>query len=312
MGENPRGKQTLKPEAVFYTATSGIWQTVWLEPVPEICLDGMKLVPDVDAQGLTLTARVASQAPGFGNRSPRVQAGREVGQSPGRANAPLFLPIPQPQLWSPDSPFLYDLKVILRHGGRESDRVLSYFGMRKVGLKRDSLGRMAIALNDRFIFQSGVLDQGFWPDGIYTAPCDAALRNDLEFVKGGGFNLVRKHLKIEPERWYYWCDKLGLLVWQNMPSAENRSPTARLNFEIELRRMIDSLHNHPSIVQWVLFNAGWGEYDTERLVSAVKRRDPHRLVDDCAGSAHLGDIVDIQTAQSLPRARSQIHNARRC
>lgn len=296
-GEQPRGKQSEKPEGVFYTSTSGIWQTVWLEPVPQVCIDALKLVPDVEAQGLKWSATVASLSDELRVEAVATVAGRAVAQVAGPANSPLFLPIPQPHLWSPEDPFLYGLRVSLKHAGRGVDHVESYFGMRKVALKKDSLGRMAVALNDRLIFQVGVLDQGFWPDGIYTAPSDAALRFDLEFLKQAGFNLVRKHVKVEPQRWYYWCDKLGLLVWQDMPSADNSSANARLNFEIELRRMLEGLYNHPAIIQWILFNEGWGQYDTERLVAEMKQWDPQRLIDDAAGwtDRQVGDIIDTHS-----------------
>jgi hypothetical protein len=183
--------------------------------------------------------------------------------------------------------------------------------MRKVALKKDSLGRMTVALNDHLIFQVGVLDQGFWPDGIYTAPSDAALRFDLEFLKQAGFNLVRKHVKVEPQRWYYWCDKLGLLVWQDMPSADNSSANARLNFEIELRRMIEGLYNHPAIIQWILFNEGWGQYDTERLVAEIKQWDPQRLVDDAAGwtDRQVGDIIDTHSYPEPPTGEPDTQRA---
>lgn len=301
-GEQPRGKQSEKPEGVFYTSTSGIWQTVWLEPVPEVCIDGLKLVPDLEAEGLKLSASVASRSDELEVEAVATAAGERIGQVGGRPNTPLFLPIRQPHLWSPQDPFLYDLRVSLKRGGHEVDHVESYFGMRKVALRKDSLGRMAVALNDRLIFQIGVLDQGFWPDGIYTAPSDAALRFDLEFLKQASFNLVRKHVKVEPQRWYYWCDKLGLLVWQDMPSADNSSANARLNFEIELRRMIEGLYNHPAIIQWILFNEGWGQYDTERLVAEIRQWDPQRLVDDAAGwtDRQVGDIIDTHSYPEPP------------
>src|SRR6185312_11425454 len=167
------------------------------------------------------------------------------------------LPIPTPHLWSPDDPFLYDLQVTLKDGNRVVDTVTSYFGMRKIALKKDEEGKTRIALNDQFTFQMGALDQGFWPDGIYTAPTDEALRFDIETLKRDGFNLARKHVKVEPDRWYYWCDKLGLLVWQDMPSCNNATADGRTHFEAELKRMIQGLRNHPSIVMWVLFNESW-------------------------------------------------------
>jgi hypothetical protein len=301
-GEQPRGKQSEKPEGVFYTSTSGIWQTVWLEPVPQVCIDTLKLVPDLEAQGLKWSAAVASLADDLQVEAIATVDGHQIARVTGSPNSPLFLSLPQPHVWSPEDPFLYALQVSLKRAGREVDRVDSYFGMRKVALKKDSQGRMAIALNDHLIFQVGVLDQGFWPDGIYTAPSDAALRFDLEFLKESGFNLVRKHVKVEPQRWYYWCDKLGLLVWQDMPSADNSSANARLNFEIELRRMIEGLYNHPAIVQWILFNEGWGQYDTERLVAEIKQWDPQRLVDDAAGwtDRQVGDIIDSHSYPEPP------------
>jgi hypothetical protein len=310
-GEQPRGKQSQKPEGVFYTSTSGIWQTVWLEPVPALCIDGLKLQPDLEAQGLKWSAAVASAADDLQVEAIATVDGHPAARVSGLPNSPLFLPIPQPHLWSPEDPFLYGLQVVLKRVGRELDHVDSYFGMRKVSLKKDSAGRMAVALNDRLIFQIGVLDQGFWPDGIYTAPSDAALRYDLEFLKRSGFNLVRKHVKVEPQRWYYWCDKLGLLVWQDMPSADNSSANARLNFEIELRRMIDGLYNHPAIVQWVLFNEGWGQYDTERLVAEIKQWDPQRLVDDAAGwtDRQVGDIIDTHSYPEPPTGEPDTQRA---
>src|SRR5581483_5274883 len=310
-GEQPRGKQSEKPEGVFYTSTSGIWQTVWLEPVPQVCIDALKLVPDLEAQGLKWSAGVASLSDDLQVEAVATVDGRAIAQVSGPPNSPLFLSLPLPHVWSPEDPFLYGLEVSLKQAGREVDRVQSYFGMRKVALKKDSLGRMAIALNDRPIFQVGVLDQGFWPDGIYTAPSDAALRSDLEFLKRCGFNLVRKHVKVEPQRWYYWCDKLGLLVWQDMPSADNSSANARLNFEIELRRMIEGLYNHPAIVQWVLFNEGWGQYDTERLVAEIKQWDPQRLVDDAAGwtDRQVGDIIDSHSYPEPPAGEPDTQRA---
>lgn len=310
-GEQPRGKQSEKPEGIFYTSTSGIWQTVWAEPVPEVCIDGLKLVPDLEAEGLKCGVAVANTADDLEIEAIASVAGQRVARISGPPNSPLFLSIRQPHLWSPEDPFLYDLTISLKRAGRELDRVDSYFGMRKVALKKDALGRMAVALNERIIFQIGVLDQGFWPDGIYTAPSDAALRFDLEFVKQAGFNLVRKHVKVEPQRWYYWCDKLGLLVWQDMPSGDNSSATARLNFEIELRRMIEGLYNHPSIIQWILFNEGWGQYDTERLVADIKQWDPQRLVDNAAGwtDRQVGDIIDTHSYPEPPAGEPDTQRA---
>jgi hypothetical protein len=200
-------------------------------------------------------------------------------------------------LWSPDDPFLYDLRVTLSDGDAKTDTVTSYFGLRKIALRKDDEGVTRIALNDQFTFQIGTLDQGFWPDGIYTAPSDDALRFDIEFLKRAGFNLARKHVKVEPERWYYWCDRLGLLVWQDMPSGNNATPEGRTQFEIELQRMIEGRGNHPALITWVLFNEGWGQYDTERLAAWVKGIDPSRLVDDASGwtDKRAGDLIDVHS-----------------
>jgi Glycosyl hydrolases family 2/Glycosyl hydrolases family 2, sugar binding domain/Glycosyl hydrolases family 2, TIM barrel domain len=296
-GDQPRGKQSRKPEGIFYTSTSGVWQTAWLEPVPEVCLDGLRLTPEITAGGLKIRAAVTSRSDQFEVEAVATLNGKEVGRAAGKPNQTFLLLVSDPHLWTPDDPFLYDLRVTLKDGGRVIDSVTSYFGMRKIGLKKDDQGRTRIALNDRFIFEIGTLDQGFWPDGIYTAPTDEALRFDLQFLKSAGFNLIRKHVKVEPQRWYYWCDKMGLLVWQDMPSGDNRTADARQDFEIELQRMIEGLYDHPSIVQWVLFNEGWGQYDTDRLVAKIKKLDPTRLVDDASGWTDMiaGDVIDVHS-----------------
>lgn len=294
-GDQPRGKQSRKPEGIFYTSTSGIWQTVWLEPVPEISIDGLKLTPDVDAKAL----RVRVAANSFSD-SLRVEAvasvvGKEVARVTGKPNSELVLNFTEPHLWTPDDPFLYDLKVTLRDGDKAVDSVTSYFGLRKIALRKDEQGFTQMALNNEFIFQVGTLDQGFWPDGLYTAPTDAALRSDIEFLKKSGFNLTRKHVKVEPDRWYYWCDKLGLLVWQDMPSGNNATADGRREFENELSRLVEGLENHPSLIVWVLFNEGWGQYDTETLADWLKKLDPSRLVDSASGWTDLrvGDMNDM-------------------
>jgi hypothetical protein len=296
-GDQPRGKQSRKPEGIFYTPSSGIWQTVWLEPVPGVCIDDLRLTPDVDGQLLRVTVAAASRAESLEVDVRALADGQEVGHLTGPANRELQLPLSALHLWTPDDPFLYDLRVTLKNGGRELDTVASYFGMRKIALRKDQDGVTRIMLNDHFTFQMGTLDQGFWPDGIYTAPSDAALRFDIEFLKRCGFNLARKHVKVEPERWYYWCDKLGLLVWQDMPSGNNTTPESRTQFEMEMQRMVEGRFNHPSLVVWVLFNEGWGQYDTERLATWVKSMDPSRLVDDSSGwtDKRVGDMIDMHS-----------------
>jgi hypothetical protein len=302
-GDQPRGKQSRNPEGIFYTPTSGIWQTVWLEPVPTVCIDSLKFTPDLDTHTLRLQVAVNSLADAYSVEAVATVNGREVGRVVGAPNEELSLIFNEVHPWSPNDPFLYDLKVTLKDRGNAVDTVTSYFALRKISLRKDDDGVTRMALNDQFLFQMGVLDQGFWPDGIYTAPTDEALRSDIEYLKRAGFNLVRKHAKVEPDRWYYWCDKLGLLVWQDMPSGNNATVEGRTQFEGELQRMVDHLSDHPSIIVWVLFNEGWGQYDTERLVPWLKSLDPSRLIDNASGwtDKQVGDIID---AHSYPTPES--------
>jgi hypothetical protein len=302
-GDQPRGKQSRNPEGIFYTPSSGIWQTVWLEPVPQTCIDNLSFSPDVETRSLRLEVSANSLAGTLSVEAVALMDGKEVGRIVGEPNQELSLILNKIHLWSPSDPFLYDIKVTLKDAGNVVDTVTSYFALRKISLRRDDAGITRIALNDSFVFEMGVLDQGFWPDGLYTAPTDEALRSDIDFLKRSGFNLVRKHAKIEPERWYYWCDRLGLLVWQDMPSGNNATMAGRTQFEVELQRMIEGLRNHPSIVVWVLFNEGWGQYDTERLALWLKALDPTRLIDNASGwtDKQVGDIID---AHSYPTPES--------
>ena len=294
-GDQPRGKQSRKPEGIFYSASSGIWQTVWLEPVPEEGIVELIMTPGQN----DLHLRVLTRAPGEALQieAKALAGGREEAEATGAANESLVLRPSSPRLWSPDVPFLYDLHVTLKSRGRIVDEVTSYFGLRTTGLAKDEKGVTRLTLNGKFVFQMGALDQGFWPDGIYTAPTDEALRYDIGFLKATGFNLARKHVKVEPDRWYYWCDKLGLLVWQDMPSGNNNAPEARARFEAELQRLVSQLRNHPCITTWIVFNEGWGQFDTERLSRLLKQLDPSRLVDDASGwtDKHVGDLSDAHS-----------------
>jgi hypothetical protein len=294
-GGYPVGKQTLHPRGICYTACSGIWQTVWLEPVPPARIDALRIAPDVDAGLLRLTVEGRGTGEDFQVQAEAWEEGRSVAKAAGKPGEELRLPIPSPRLWSPESPFLYDLKVTLNQDGKAVDSVQSYFGMRKISLGKDDQGILRPLLNGKFTFQVGPLDQGFWPDGIYTAPTDDALRFDIEATKKLGFNTTRKHVKIEPERWYYWCDKLGLPVWQDMVSAANKTEDNKRQFETELRQLIAQHSNHPSIVAWIVFNEGWGQFDTQRLTKMVKGLDPTRLVSDATGwtDKGVGDVIDI-------------------
>ncbi len=296
-GNQPRGKQVRRPGGIFYTPTSGIWQTAWLEPVPATSISELKMVPDIDAGVLKLTVQTRGETAGVTFKATVLDDQEAVSTTQWKTGEAVSLPVPKARLWSPASPYLYHLKVSVLKAGQATDEISSYFGMRKIALGKDDQGRLRLFLNNQALFQLGPLDQGFWPDGLYTAPTDEALRYDIEMTRKLGFNMARKHVKVEPDRWYYWCDKLGLLVWQDMPSANRRGNTQEsdLQFETELKQLIVGRFNHPSIVMWVPFNEGWGQYDTERITAWVKSFDPSRIVNNASGwtDKGVGDVNDI-------------------
>lgn len=293
----PRGKQTLNPGGIMYTSCSGIWQTVWLEPVPTTRIGDFKLVPNIDTQKLSVIVNVAGPTNGITVHAVARNGNTVVGTVAGAPGAELLLSVPNPNLWSPTNPFLYDLTLTLSNASSAVDVVESYFGMRKSSLGGHN-GYLKMLLNNQFVFQFGPLDQGFWPDGIYTAPTDDALKSDLLEEKTLGYNMVRKHIKVEPARWYYWADKLGILVWQDMPSLNsytgNPQPIDTNQFKLELTRMVENLRNHPAIVSWIVFNESQGQHDTASLVNYVKSLDPSRLVNEASGGSDFGsgDILD--------------------
>ena len=304
-GPQPRGKQVREPEGIWYTAVTGIWQTVWLEPVPAASIASVSLIPDLESSTLRLVVESRGGTPGLDVRAiARNEAGTVV-EASGEVGTAIDLVIDEPRLWSPDDPFLYDLDVSLQRDGEVIDRVASYFGMRSIAVMPDEHGRNRMTLNGEPLFQLGPLDQGWWPDGLYTAPTDEALRYDIEVTKRLGFNLARKHVKVEPARWYYHADTLGLLVWLDMPSGdrhlrrgegdiERTDESARI-YRRELEALISTHLNHPSIVAWVPFNEGWGQFDTDEILAWTKLRDPSRLVDGPSGweDRGSGDILDI-------------------
>ncbi|MFO1476483.1 MAG: alpha-L-arabinofuranosidase C-terminal domain-containing protein [Verrucomicrobiota bacterium] len=319
-GTQPRGKQVGQPRSIWYTPTSGIWQTVWLEPVADQHIRNLRLIPNLDDSCVVIHASVKTTT-NIARLKMRVDVldGNRIVKS---EDLPLFspsdtsaagadsafvfqIPIPNKHAWSPEDPFLYNLRLELRESDRLVDEVSSYFGFRKISIGPDERGFTRIQLNHRPVFMLGPLDQGFWPDGIYTAPTDEALKWDIETMRQLGFNMVRKHVKVEPDRWYYWCDKLGLLVWQDMPSGDRsitevqpdlqRSPESAKQYETELQALIRGRGNHPSIVVWVPFNEGWGQFDTARIVDLVRKLDSTRLVDAASGWSDrgVGDLNDI-------------------
>ena len=306
-GTQARGKQIRKPQSIWYTPVTGIWQTVWLEPVPETAIEQVKIVPDAKHGKAQMTvsastagspeAKVTLVSRSLGDKNEPI----DVIEGNGKVDTPITLEIPDARLWTPEAPWLYHYEVQLEGG----DKATGYFGLRDVALGKDASGNQRLLLNGKPLFHYGPLDQGWWPDGLYTAPTDEALLYDLLVTKEMGFNMVRKHVKVEPATWYAHCDRLGLLVWQDMPNGDlhirpeeadiERSAQSRNQYEAEWSAIIDALHNAPSIVMWVPFNEGWGQFDTKRIVEWTRELDPTRLVDNASGwsDRDCGDVLDI-------------------
>lgn len=303
----PRGKQTLYPGGIMYTSTTGIWQTVWLEPVPQTSLESFRMVPNIDNGTLAFSPTIAGGSRGVTFIFNIYDDGTKIAGMQKDNATNIILEIPQPlKLWSPDSPFLYDMKVYLVKDNVLTDSLSTYFGMRKISTQLVD-GYYKMCLNNEFVFQMGPLDQGFWPDGIYTAPTDEALRFDIEKTKAFGFNMIRKHIKVEPYRWYYWCDKLGILVWQDMPSMNSYINTAQrpvppredAAYLRELEAMVKTHWNSPSIVSWVVFNEFQGAHNEAYIVQQTKSWDNSRLVNVGSGGP-LNDASDIRDFHSYP------------
>ncbi|BCJ45800.1 hypothetical protein GCM10010168_57800 [Actinoplanes ianthinogenes] len=314
--KQPIGKQTNNPSGIFYTPTSGIWQTVWLEPTATSSLFSVDIYPNISGKTARVRVFTRGNVSGYSVLAEALAGSTVVGSSVGGFTE-FTVPVPNPRLWSPDDPYLYNLRVSLRNAsGATVDQVTSYFGMREVGTKLVN-GVLRPTLNGEFVFQAGTLDQGFWPDGLYTAPTDAALASDLQKHKDLGFNMVRKHIKVEPARWYYWADRLGLLVWQDIPSTipfdANRTAAQIAEYETEAHEIIDEHRAFPSVVTYVPFNEGWGEWnlaDTQRITRDLESYDSTRLMNPhsgfncCAskGDPGTGDIIDwhIYTGPDAP------------
>lgn len=311
-GYQPRGKQTSNPEGIWYTPVTGIWQTVWLEPVATNHITSVKSIPDIDNGTMNVT--VGTSAPCCNTSVVEVKLldkGQVVASAKGLQGKVLRLAVQNPTLWDPANPYLYDMKVSLIKDGKVLDDVKSYTAFRKISSKRDANGVMRMQLNNKNLFQYGPLDQGWWPDGLYTAPTDEALLYDIVKTKDWGFNMIRKHVKVEPARWYYHCDKEGILVWQDMPSGDmgnqwaphtynggtdkDRSAASVANYYQEWKEIMDMCISYPSIVVWVPFNEAWGQFDTEKVAEWTKNYDPSRLVNPASGGNHraCGDILDL-------------------
>lgn len=321
-----RGKQVLKPGSIWYTGISGIWQTVWLEPVPHTYISSLKITPDIDSEILEIQVSLAGPAEGHQIIATATHGWDQVGVISGRPGETMRMPIPAPILWDPDNPHLYDLQVEVYHRERKVDGVESYFGMRKFSLETDAKGRQRFCLNHKPLFQYGPLDQGYWPDGLYTPPSEAAMCYDLAFIKEIGCNMVRKHIKVEPARYYYECDRMGLIVWQDMVNggksigpvlsylaimfnklrradnflywrAGRARRKSRQDYYSELQEMVDHLHNFPCIGMWVPFNEAWGQFDAKKVAAWLRDYDPTRLVDHASGwfDQGGGDFRSIHT-----------------
>ena len=318
-GTQPRGKQVTEARTIWYTPVTGIWQTVWLEPVPESRIASLRTTPDIDTKSLTVEAAIVGARRGDIVEITLRDNGRTVAEARAAAGEPLRLTLPEMKLWTPDTPMLYDLETTLLRGGKSVDRVGSYAAMRKNSVVRGKEGFLRLALNDRECFQFGPLDQGWWPDGLYTAPTDEALAYDIIKTKDLGFNMIRKHVKVEPERWYWHCDRLGMLVWQDMPNGgpspewqNNRyfdgteakcTAESEAQFRKEWKEIVDQLYNHPSVAMWVPFNEAWGQFRTEEIARWTKDYDPTRIVNAASGGNFYPDAGEVLDIHSYPHPR---------
>lgn len=310
-GYQPRGKQVKHPDGIWYTPVSGIWQTVWMEPVSANHITRLKTTPDIDKKILIVEAHTATGNPSAVVSVVVSEGGKVVATGKAMQGQPVQLAIENARLWSPENPFLYDMKVTLTDNGKVIDEVNSYAAMRKYSIRQGADGITRLQLNNRNVFHFGPLDQGWWPDGLYTAPTDEALVYDIKKVKDFGYNMIRKHVKVEPARWYTHCDKLGVIVWQDMPNGDRgpewqsrqyfkgvemvHSTESEANYRREWKEIIDLLYSNPCVGVWVPFNECWGQFKTPDIAAWTKAYDPSRLVNPASGGNHYtcGDILDL-------------------
>ncbi|HOU02265.1 MAG TPA: glycoside hydrolase family 2 TIM barrel-domain containing protein [Bacteroidales bacterium] len=329
-GPQPRGKQVLKPGGIWYTSVTGIWQTVWIEPVPLTYIRSTKQTPDIDKHLLKIDVSVENPGSGDLLQVTAWDGSKMISESRSQTGKEIVMNITDPKLWSPDNPFLYDLKISVIRNGKVADEVKSYFAMRKVNLRADEKGVLRIMLNNKFIFQYGTLDQGWWPDGLYTAPGDEALYSDIRKTKEMGFNMIRKHVKVEPARWYYHCDREGMLVWQDMPSGDLggnrwnnrpgmeggsdkiRTENSEKIYQTEWNAIMDYLHNFPCIIMWVPFNEAWGQFKSQEITVWTMKKDPSRLVNSASGGNfnEVGHILDLHNYPGPVMAKPEVFGMR--
>lgn len=310
-GPQPRGKQVKNPEGIWYTPVTGIWQTVWIEPVNKKHITKIQTTPDIDQNIINIKPEVSGTNYGDIIQVTVFDDSKTIATVKSKVGENIAIILKNSKLWSPESPFLYKTSIQLISNGKVVDQVKNYFAMRKISSKRDANGILRMQLNNKDYFQYGPLDQGWWPDGLYTAPTDEALKYDLIKTKELGFNMIRKHVKVEPERWYTHCDEMGILVWQDMPSGDaqpvwqnkkyfegnelERTTQSEEIYKKEWKEIMDHLHSYPSIVVWVPFNEAWGQFKTVEITEWTKKYDPSRLINSASGGNHFqtGDILDL-------------------
>lgn len=326
-GTQPRGKQVSQPRGIWYTPVSGIWQTVWLEPVADHYITNVRTTPDIDTNGVKVKVETDNDRVSDKFEVKVFDEGQLVAMGTSINGLPVAISMPvDVKLWSPDNPFLYQMEVSLFSEGKRIDCIKSYMAMRKFSTKRDEKGIVRLQLNNKDLFQFGPLDQGWWPDGLYTAPTDEALRYDIKKTKDFGFNMIRKHIKVEPARWYTYCDQMGIIVWQDMPSGDKnpewqnrkyfegteltRSPESEANYRKEWKEIIDCLYSYPCIGTWVPFNEAWGQFKTREIAEWTKQYDPTRLVNPASGGNHYtcGDMLDLH---NYPGPKMYLYDAQR-
>ena len=331
-GPQPRGKQIKNPHGIWYTPVTGIWQTVWTEAVAKTYISSFKQTPDIDKQSLSVDVGTENLQAGDEIKVTAWDGAKQVAeQTIAGSNIPAVLSISDAKLWSPSSPFLYDLRISVVRKGKPVDEVKGYFAMRKISMAPDKNGVQRMMLNNQFMFQYGPLDQGWWPDGLYTAPTDEALKFDIEKTKEMGFNMIRKHVKVEPARWYRYCDELGMVVWQDMPSGDlgnrwdsrpgiigratdqNRTPESEEIYKTEWNEIIQDLYNFPCIVVWTPFNEAWGQFKTKEIVEWTMKKDPSRLVNTASGGnfEEVGHIIDLHNYPEPAMPRADLFGAKR-
>jgi beta-galactosidase/beta-glucuronidase len=322
----PRGKQVKKPEGIFYTSVTGIWQTVWIEPVEQAYVAQLKTVPNIDGGNVSVLAVTSGSSSTDIIEVKVLDQGKVIGAGKAANGQEVVVAVPNAKLWSPESPFLYDMEVSIIRNGITTDKLKSYVGMRKISTKVDANGIHRMQLNNKNYFQFGPLDQGWWPDGLYTAPTDEALLFDIKKTKDFGFNMIRKHVKVEPARWYYHCDKEGILVWQDMPSGDafqpwlqrsyfnipelKRTKESEDNYFQEWKEIMDLTYSNPSVVVRVPFNEAWGQFKTPEVAEWTKNYDPSRLVNPASGGNHF-DVSDMIDIHNYPEPMLGIFDSKR-